>query len=77
MAKTFPRLCGNCGKVKVVPIITDYNTQFKHKNKIYDIQIDKIEIPTCLLCGNQWIGAKEDEIITQAINNKIIESQID
>ena len=64
-------LCGNCGQKAVRPVIEDYQTQFKHDGKLYDLTIPQLEIPTCSKCGERSFGFEQDARISQALREKV------
>ena len=69
--KPYPWTCGNCAQKKIVPIVQDYNTKFKHDGKIHELVVKGLPVPTCENCGTQQFSIEQSEKVTAALREKV------
>jgi putative zinc finger/helix-turn-helix YgiT family protein len=69
--KPYPWTCGNCAQKKIVPVVQDYNTKFKHDGKIHELVVKGLPVPTCENCRTQQFSIEQSEKVTAALREKV------
>lgn len=67
MNKPFPWTCGHCATKTVMPKIDNFSIKVKRNNKLYDVHLKNVEIPTCTSCNSQWIDISFDDKIEEEL----------
>lgn len=67
MNKPYPWLCAECGKQTVYPKVEDYHGQMLRNGTLLDFTVKDMPIPTCGVCGTQYFGLEQDDLMTKAV----------
>lgn len=69
-------LCGHCRSLNVRPVkVGLYRFSATRNGKPYEVEIPNMEIPTCSNCSAEWLGGKEDELITAAVDAAVAKEE--
>lgn len=71
MDKPFPWTCGNCATKTVFPVVGNFSIKVKKNEKLYDVHLENVEIPTCSSCKSEWISIDFDEKIENALKKEM------
>lgn len=70
--KPYPWTCGNCANKSVFPKnIEKYSTKFKYEGVLHELCVANFPMPTCTICSSQWISTGGDNLVTNALRQKV------
>jgi putative zinc finger/helix-turn-helix YgiT family protein len=69
--KPFPWRCPECGKKEVRPATVQHTSQIKHDGRLYTVEIPRLCVPKCGVCGELVFDNEADEQIAQALREQL------
>ena len=69
--KPFPWRCPECGKKEVRPATVHHSSQIKHDGRLYTVEVCRLRVPRCKLCGELVFDNGADEQIAAALREQL------
>ncbi len=69
--RPFPWRCPECGEKQVRPALVAHTSQVKHDGRLYAVEIPKLRVPRCEVCGELVFDNEADEQIAGALREQL------
>ena len=69
--KPFPWRCPKCGSREVSPSAQPYKFSANYDGRIYQFEVDSLDIPTCRSCGERVFSKTVNDEIDKAIRRQL------
>lgn len=69
--KAFPWMCPECGKKEVRRSTVRHSSEIKHDGRLYTVEVPKLRVPKCRVCGDLIFDNAADEQIAAALRNQL------
>lgn len=70
-AKSYPRRCGECGKVAVRSAKAPYTAKIKHDGKLHEFRIAKLPIDQCEACKEEFFTNVSSDAKSDALREHL------
>jgi putative zinc finger/helix-turn-helix YgiT family protein len=70
-SKAFPWRCPECGKKEVRRSTIRYTSEIKHDGRAYTVEVARLRVPKCRVCGELIFDNAADEQIAAALRRHL------